>query len=46
MLHFYGCLEPGKDSLALQGPLALNILSTVFPLLDLDALGSFPFEKN
>ncbi len=41
-------LEDHTDRLsliALQGPLALNILSTVFPLLDLDALGSFQFRK-
>jgi aminomethyltransferase len=39
-------LEDHTDRLsliALQGPLALDILSTVFPALDLEALGSFQF---
>ncbi len=31
--------------IALQGPLALNILATVFPALDVEALGSFQFCK-
>ena len=41
-------LEDHTDQLsliALQGPLALDILATVFPALDVDALGSFHFCK-
>jgi len=41
-------LEDNTDQLsliALQGPLALNILAKVFPLLDVEALGSFHFCK-
>ena len=41
-------LEDHTDRLsliALQGPLALNVLSSVFPSLDVDALGSFEFCK-
>ena len=41
-------LEDHTDRLsliALQGPLALNILSTVFPALDVEMLGSFQFCK-
>jgi len=41
-------LEDHTDQLsliALQGPLALNILATVFPALDVPALGAFRFCK-
>ncbi|NTV05538.1 MAG: glycine cleavage system aminomethyltransferase GcvT [Chlorobiaceae bacterium] len=41
-------LEDHTDRLsliALQGPLALTILATVFPSLDVEALGSFQFCK-
>ena len=41
-------LEDHTDRLsliALQGPLAMTILATVFPSLDVDALGSFQFCK-
>jgi aminomethyltransferase len=41
-------LEDHTDKLsliALQGPLALDILSTVFPALDVEMLGSFQFCK-
>ena len=42
-------LEDHTDRLsliALQGPLALNILATVFPSVGVDALGSFQFCKT